>query len=83
MHQFFQTVILALSGFSPADNFANKAGDVIVVECTVCDIPGIVLNGSPSHRHSQAFSLQIATDDQAETDRYWNAIVGNGVAESA
>ena len=67
---------------SPLDNPGNKAGDVITVEFTVCGIPCIGLNGGPSFKHSEAFSFQIATDDQEETDRYWNAIVGNGGAES-
>jgi predicted 3-demethylubiquinone-9 3-methyltransferase (glyoxalase superfamily) len=67
---------------SPLDNPGNKAGDVITVEFTVCGIPCIGLNGGPLFKHSEAFSFQIATDDQEETDRYWNAIVGNGGAES-
>ena len=67
---------------SPLDNPGNKAGDVITVEFTVCGIPCIGLNGGPIFKHSEAFSFQIATDDQEETDRYWNAIVGNGGAES-
>lgn len=67
---------------SPADNPGNNAGDVIVVEFTVFGIPCIGLNGGPKFPHSEAFSFQIATDSQEETDRYWNAIVGNGGAES-
>jgi predicted 3-demethylubiquinone-9 3-methyltransferase (glyoxalase superfamily) len=67
---------------SPADNPGNKAGDVIVVEFTVCGVACIGLNGGPRFPHSEAFSFQIATDSQEETDRYWNAIVGNGGAES-
>jgi predicted 3-demethylubiquinone-9 3-methyltransferase (glyoxalase superfamily) len=67
---------------SPADNPGNNKGDVIVVEFTVCGIPCIGLNGGPKFPHSEAFSFQIATDSQEETDRYWNAIVGNGGAES-
>lgn len=67
---------------SPADNPGNRAGDVIMVEFTVCGIPCIGLNGGPKFPHSEAFSFQIATDTQEETDRYWNAIVGNGGAES-
>lgn len=54
----------------------------MVVEFTVCGIPCIGRNGGPIFPHSEAFSFQIATDDQAETDRYWNAIVGNHGAES-
>ena len=67
---------------SPLDNPGNKAGDVITVEFAVCGIPCIGLNGGPIFKHSEAFSFQIATDDQEETDRYWNAIVGNGGKES-
>lgn len=68
---------------SPADNPGNKEGDVIIVEFTVCGVSCIGLNGGPIFPHSEAFSFQIATDSQEETDRYWNAIVGNGGAESA
>jgi predicted 3-demethylubiquinone-9 3-methyltransferase (glyoxalase superfamily) len=68
---------------APADYPSGKKGDVLVVEFTVCGIPCIGLNGGPTFKHNEAFSFQIATDDQAETDRYWNAIVGNGGKESA
>jgi predicted 3-demethylubiquinone-9 3-methyltransferase (glyoxalase superfamily) len=68
---------------APADYPSGKAGDVLTVEFTVFGIPCLGLNGGPAFRHSEAFSFQIATDDQAETDRYWNAIVGNGGQESA
>ena len=68
---------------SPANNPGNRAGDVMIVEFTVCGVPCIGLNGGPNFPHSEAFSFQIATDTQEETDRYWNAIVGNGGAESA
>ncbi len=61
----------------------GKAGAVLTVEFTVCGIPCLGLNGGPQFKHSEAFSFQIATDDQEETDRYWNAIVGNGGQESA
>ena len=67
---------------SPADNPGNKAGDVITVDFMVCGIPCMGLNGGPNVKHNWAFSFQIATDDQDETDRYWNAIIGNGGAES-
>lgn len=67
---------------APGDYPDGKQGDVLVVEFTVCGIPCIGLNGGPQFHHSETFSFQIATDDQAETDRYWNAIVGNGGAES-
>jgi predicted 3-demethylubiquinone-9 3-methyltransferase (glyoxalase superfamily) len=68
---------------APADFPSGKKGDVLTVEFTVLGIPCLGLNGGPAFKHSEAFSFQIATDDQAETDRYWNAIVGNGGAESA
>ncbi len=67
---------------APADYPDGKKGDVLTVEFSVVGIPCIGLNGGPAFRHSEAFSFQIATDDQAETDRYWNAIVNNGGAES-
>jgi len=68
---------------APADYPSGKKGDVIVVEFTVVGVPCIGLNGGPAFRQTEAFSFQIQTQDQAETDRYWNAIVGNGGAESA
>ncbi|WP_137127108.1 VOC family protein [Roseomonas sp. HF4] len=67
---------------APADYPSGQAGDVLTVEFTVAGIPCMGLNGGPAFRHSEAFSFQIATDDQEETDRYWNAIVGNGGQES-
>lgn len=67
---------------APSDFPGGKEGDVLTVEFTVCGIPCIGLNGGPTFPQSEAFSFQIATDDQEETDRYWNAIVGNGGAES-
>lgn len=67
---------------APADTPGNKAGDVITVEFMLMGIPCIGLNGPPIFKHSEAFSFQIATDNQAETDRYWDAIVGNGGSES-
>ena len=67
---------------APADFPGGKAGQVLTVEFTVCGIPCFGLNGGTAFRHSEAFSFQIATDDQAETDRYWNAIVDNGGEES-
>ena len=67
---------------APGDYPSGKAGDVLTVDFTVCGIPCIGLNGGPVFKHNEAFSFQIATDDQAETDRYWNAIVGNGGQES-
>ena len=68
---------------APGDYPSGKAGDVLTVDFTVCGIPCIGLNGGPVFPQSEAFSFQIMTEDQAETDRYWNAIVGNGGAESA
>jgi predicted 3-demethylubiquinone-9 3-methyltransferase (glyoxalase superfamily) len=68
---------------APSDYPSGKAGDVLMVEFTVADVPCLGLNGGPAFKHSEAFSFQIATDDQQETDRYWNAIVGNGGQESA
>jgi 2-polyprenyl-6-hydroxyphenyl methylase/3-demethylubiquinone-9 3-methyltransferase len=67
---------------APGDYPAGKQGDVLTVEFTVAGIPCLGLNGGPGVQHSQAFSFQIATDDQAETDRLWNAIVGNGGQEN-
>jgi 2-polyprenyl-6-hydroxyphenyl methylase/3-demethylubiquinone-9 3-methyltransferase len=63
---------------APADYPMGKEGDVLTVEFTVLGIPCLGLNGGPMIKHSEAFSFQVATDDQAETDRLWNAIVGNG-----
>ncbi|WP_037280047.1 VOC family protein [Rubellimicrobium mesophilum] len=68
---------------APSDFPSGKAGDVLTVEFTVFGIPCLGLNGGPAFRQSEAFSFQIATEDQEETDRYWNAIVGNGGQESA
>jgi predicted 3-demethylubiquinone-9 3-methyltransferase (glyoxalase superfamily) len=68
---------------APGDYPAGKEGDVLTVEFTVAGIPCIGLNGGPAFRHSEAFSFQVATDDQQETDRLWQAIVGNGGEESA
>jgi 2-polyprenyl-6-hydroxyphenyl methylase/3-demethylubiquinone-9 3-methyltransferase len=68
---------------APADFPSGKEGDLLTVEFTVLGMPCVGLNGGPAFKHSEAFSLQVATDDQAETDRYWNAIIGNGGAESA
>lgn len=68
---------------APTDYPSGKAGDVLTVQFTVCGVPCLGLNGGPGFPHTQAFSFQIATEDQQETDRYWNAIVGNGGQESA
>ena len=68
---------------APGDYPSGKAGDVLTVDFTVVGIPCLGLNGGPMFKQSEAFSFQIATGDQHETDRYWNAIVGNGGQESA
>lgn len=67
---------------APADNPSGKEGEVLMVEFTVMGIPCLGLNGGPAFKHSEAFSFQVATVDQSETDRYWNAIVDNGGQES-
>ena len=67
---------------APGDYPGGKAGDVLTVEFTVLGTPCLGLNGGPAFKHSEAFSFQVATDTQAETDRYWNAIVSNGGQES-
>ena len=69
--------------YAPSDFPSGKEGDELTVEFTVLGIPCIGLNGGPTFKQSEAFSFQVATDDQAETDRLWNAIVGNGGQESA
>jgi 2-polyprenyl-6-hydroxyphenyl methylase/3-demethylubiquinone-9 3-methyltransferase len=68
---------------APGDYPAGKEGNVLTVEFTVLGIPCLGLNGGSAFKHSEAFSFQVATIDQAETDRYWNAIVANGGEESA
>jgi predicted 3-demethylubiquinone-9 3-methyltransferase (glyoxalase superfamily) len=67
---------------APSDYPSGKEGDVLTVEFTVLGIPCLGLNGGPVFKHSEAFSFQVATDNQEETDRYWKAIVGNGGQES-
>ncbi|MBW4532131.1 MAG: VOC family protein [Aphanothece saxicola GSE-SYN-MK-01-06B] len=68
---------------APADYPSGQQGDVLTVLFTVAGLPCLGLNGGPEFKHSEAFSFQIATDNQAETDRLWNAIVGHGGEESA
>ena len=68
---------------APSDFPGGQAGDVLTVEFTVLGIPCLGLNGGPVFPHTEAFSFQVATDDQEETDRYWDAIVGNGGQEGA
>jgi predicted 3-demethylubiquinone-9 3-methyltransferase (glyoxalase superfamily) len=67
---------------APGDYPSGQQGDVLVVAFRVAGVTCIGLNGGPIFKHSEAFSFQIATEDQEETDRYWNAIVGNGGTES-
>ena len=69
--------------YAPGDFPSGKEGDELTVEFTVLGIPCIGLNGGPAFKQSEAFSFQVATDDQAETDRLWEAIVVNGGQESA
>jgi predicted 3-demethylubiquinone-9 3-methyltransferase (glyoxalase superfamily) len=68
---------------APGDYPDGHEGDELTVEFTVCGIPCLGLNGGPAFKQTEAFSFQIMTEDQEETDRYWDAIVGNGGAESA
>lgn len=68
---------------APGDFPGGKEGQVLTVEFTVLGVPCLGINGGPEFKHSEAFSFQVATDNQEETDRYWNAIVGNGGQESA
>ena len=68
---------------APGNYPSGKQGDVLTVRFTVLGIPCLGLNGGPAFTHSAAFSFQVATADQAETDRYWDAIVGNGGVASA
>ncbi len=68
---------------APAEYPSGRAGDVLTVEFTLLGLPCLGLNGGPAFKHSEAFSFQVATDTQEETDRYWSAIVGNGGQESA
>ncbi|GGF73635.1 VOC family protein [Azorhizobium oxalatiphilum] len=68
---------------APSDYPSGKAGDVLTVLFTVAGVPCLGLNGGPAFKHTEAFSFQIATDDQAETDLYWDAIIANGGQASA
>ena len=69
--------------YAPGEFPNGEQGQVLTVEFTVAGVSCVGLNGGPAFKHSEAFSFQIITDSQAETDRYWNAIVSNGGAESA
>ncbi|PSS58296.1 VOC family protein [Pseudomonas sp. BBP2017] len=79
---FADSTVVAVH-YAPGDYPSGKKGDVLTVEFTVMGIPCLGLNGGPMFKHSEAFSFQVATDDQVETDRLWNAIVGNDGEESA
>jgi 2-polyprenyl-6-hydroxyphenyl methylase/3-demethylubiquinone-9 3-methyltransferase len=79
----FPTSAVGAMHHAPSDYPGGEEGDVLTVEFTVLGIPCLGLNGGPVFKHNEAFSFQIATEDQEETDRYWNAIVGNGGQESA
>jgi 2-polyprenyl-6-hydroxyphenyl methylase/3-demethylubiquinone-9 3-methyltransferase len=68
---------------APGEYPSGKEGDILTVDFTVMGIPCMGLNGGPAFRQSEAFSFQVATDDQAETDRLWDAVVGNGGEPSA
>ncbi len=78
----FPDSFVSAINLAPGDYPSGKQGSVLTVEFTVLGIPCLGLNGGPTFKHSEAFSFQIATKDQAETDRYWNAIVNNGGRES-
>ncbi|MEQ1499513.1 MAG: VOC family protein [Novosphingobium sp.] len=78
---FPQTTVGAIQR-APSDNPSTEQGAVLVVEMTLLGMPAILLNGGPRYQPSEAFSVQIHTEDQAETDRLWNAIVANGGSES-
>jgi predicted 3-demethylubiquinone-9 3-methyltransferase (glyoxalase superfamily) len=67
---------------APGDYPDGKRGDALTVDFTVMGIPCIGLNGGPAFKHTEAFSFQVMTEDQAETDRYWDALTGNGGEES-
>lgn len=79
----FPNSFVTAINLAPSDYPSGKAGDVITVDFTVAGIPCTGLNGGPMFTHTAAFSFMIATDSQEETDRYWNAILGNGGKESA
>ncbi len=81
--QTFPDSFVTASHRAPGDWPAGKKGDVITVDFTVMGIPCLGLNGGPGTKHNQAFSFQVSTADQAETDRYWSAIVANGGEEVA
>jgi len=80
--QTFPDTSVGAMQIAPGDYPNGKAGDVLVVEFAVMGIPCIGINGGPMFQHNESFSFQVTTQDQAETDRYWNAITGNGGQES-
>ena len=80
--QTFPNSSVGVVHLAPGDNPSGKEGAILTVEFTLMGIPCIGLNGGPSVKHNWAFSFQVATNNQAETDHYWNAIVGNGGEES-
>jgi predicted 3-demethylubiquinone-9 3-methyltransferase (glyoxalase superfamily) len=79
----FPDSFVGATHYAPGDFPSGKKGDVLTVEFTVMGIPCIGLNGGPMFKHTEAFSFQVATVDQTETDRYWDAIVGSGGQESS
>jgi predicted 3-demethylubiquinone-9 3-methyltransferase (glyoxalase superfamily) len=81
--QTFPDSVVTAVHRAPGDYPNGEQGQVLTVEFTVVGVPCVGLNGGPAFKHSEAFSFQIITESQAETDRYWGAIVGNGGAESA
>ncbi len=78
----FPNSSVGVSFHAPSDNPSGKKADVLVIEFTVMGIPCMGINGGPAFKQSEAFSFQVATADQFETDRYWNAIIDNGGQES-
>ena len=80
--QTFPDSIVGAINYAPSDYPGGKVGDVLTVEFTVVGVLCVGLNGGPNIEHNEAFSFQIATDNQEETDRYWDAIVSNGGQES-
>ena len=80
--QVFPNTFINAIHVAPGDFPSGKEGDVLTVEFSVMGISCIGLNGGPAFKHNESFSFQVSTDDQAETDRYWEAIVNNGGVES-
>lgn len=76
--QTFPNTFISAVHLAPGDFPSGKEGDVLTVEFSIMGIPCIGLNGGPVFKHNEAFSFQVSTDDQAETDRYWDAIINNG-----